>query len=163
MPRLGILSKFFVNVGTPTTAPSFVELPLISDCTVNGPWDEGEASTREGQVTQTENTKMSLEISGKIRIKKAASNAAYLKMRASHGTGSSFEVLVLNGGLTENGAEGYQFMAKIFNWSEDQSLGTVLYKDFTIKPCIWNSPESAPRIALVVGTVLGYSAIGSTT
>lgn len=149
MPRLGILSKFYVNLGT-WDVPVFTELPLISDCNVNGNWDEGDASARLSRVKSSEPTQLTLEITGKLRVKGAISNAAFLAMQAGYYNDTPVDVLVLNGPITEVGADGYRFEAKVFNWSEDQSLGAVLYKDFSIKPCIPTEETHVPTLARII-------------
>lgn len=159
MPRLGVLSKFYVNVGN-FSVPSWLELPMISDCNVDGSWDEGDASARTSRVKVQEPTMMGVEVSGKVRVKDAVDNAGYINMYNAYYRDSVVEVLVMNGPLNENGAEGYRFQAKVFAWSEDQSLGAVLFKDFTIKPCIPDTVANHPRMAKVVGGTLVYSAIG---
>lgn len=160
MPKLGIMSKFYLNMGT-TAAPNFVELPLISDCTVNAPWDKADASTRETRVKQSENPQMDIEVTGKIRVKKAKDNIAYLKMFQMHYAGDKGEFLVLNGAKEEDGSEGFIFWGKIFNWSEDQSLGAVLYKDFSIGPCIWDEQDQKPRAVRVIGANMTFYEIGT--
>lgn len=149
MPRLGVLSKFYVNTGT-YDVPVWTELPLISDCNVNGSWDEGEASARLSRVKSSEPTMLGLEVTGKIRVKGAEENAAYFDMRAAYINDDIVELLVLNGSINEVNAEGYRFEAKVFAWSEDQSLGAVLYKDFSVKPCIPSELARYPKYALVV-------------
>lgn len=163
MPRLGVLSKLYVDTNPLTaTNPNWVVLPLISDCTVSPVWDEGDASTRESRVKQMEPTLLGLEITGKVRVKNNELYAAYTAMVNGFYQDVAIRVLALNGALNEDTAEGFTFLGKVFNWSEDQSLGSVLYKDFTIKPCIPNGISAAhfPRRALVSGGVLTYLNLG---
>jgi len=159
MPRLGVLSKFYVNSGTETT-PIWEELPVISDCNVGGDWDEGEASARLSRAKASEPTMMGVEVTGKVRVKGSEAYLAYQLMREAWYKDKILSVLVLNGAFNEEGAEGFRFQAKVFGWSEDQSLGVVLYKDFSVKPCIPDFPVNAPKVAKVSLGVLTYSAFG---
>lgn len=149
MPRLGVLSKFYVNTGS-WDVPVWTELPLISDCNVNGSWDEGEASARLSRVKSSEPTMLGLEITGKIRVKGAETLVPFLAMQAAYYNDEPVDLLVLNGSLTDVGADGYRSEFKIFTWSEDQSLGAVLYKDFSVKPCIPSDVEHYAKYARII-------------
>ena len=149
MPKLGVLSVFHVNLAT-WDIPTWATLPLISDCNVNAPWDEGDASARLSRAKSAEPTMMGLEITGKIRVKGADVVASYFALYNAHFRDLIVDILALNGPLAEVGAEGYRFEAKVFNWGEDQSLGAVLYKDFSIKPCIPSDVTRYPKKAIVV-------------
>ena len=160
MPRLGIRSNLWINSGTENT-PAWNLLDLISDCNVNAPWDEGDASSRQSRVKMSEPTMLGLEITGKVRVKNSELNAAYLLMMAANRDDSPIDVLVLNGQMTENGVDGFRAYMKVFNWGEDQSLGVVLYKDFTLKPCIPPGSGQVPKYARVTGGILAYFTMGT--
>lgn len=167
MPRLGILSKLYVNGGT-WDVPVLNELITISDCNVDGSWEEGEASARASRIGADEPTILRLEITGKVRVADALGVLAYNAMYNAYFKDLPIDVLVLNGARTENGASGYRALFKIFTWSEDQSLGAVLFKDFSMKPCIPAeiSPSTGaviyrfPKVANVVAGNVVYSDIG---
>jgi hypothetical protein len=160
MPRLGILSVFYVNIQT-VTNPIWQAIPLVSDMTVNGDWDEGDASARQSRVKVFEPTQMDVGLSGKLRVKDGRNFQGYINLYQAWYTDNFVDVLVLNGPNNEDNAEGFRFQAKVFAWSEDQSLGTVLFKDFTIKPCIPDLPANYPKVARVVNGVLTYRDIGT--
>lgn len=130
--------------------PTWGSIPLISDCNVNGSWDEGEASARLSRVKSSEPTMLGLEVTGKIRVKDALSLASYALLYEGHFKDILVDILALNGPVTEVGAEGYRFEAKVFNWGEDQSLGVVLFKDFSLKPCIPSDITHVPKKARVI-------------
>jgi hypothetical protein len=161
MPRLGILSRLYINLNASSLTTNFQVLNLISDCVVNAPWEEGDASARLTRAKLTEPTMMALEVTGKIRVRHAEQDPAFVRMRDFYYRDLSFDVMVLNGLLTENDSEGFIFPAKVFNWSEDQSLGTVLYKDFSLKPCIYDGTTVfPPRYCRVIGGTLTTFLIG---
>jgi len=159
MPRLGVLSKLYINLSD--LSINYSLLDLISDCVVNSPWDESDASSRQSRVKLQDVTMMGLEITGKVRVQFAENNQAYLRMRDAYYRDFSIQVLALNGLLNENNVDGFIFQAKVFNWSEDQSLGNTLYKDFSLKPCPYDSVlTQPPRFVKVIGGVLNYYPIG---
>ena len=153
--RLGILSKFYINDGT-YGAPTWVEIDLISDMAVNGVWEEGDSSARRTRVATADPTRMTLELAGKVRVDRT--DAGYFSLERSFLDTNVIDVLVLNGAKDQNNSSGYRFDAKIFNWSEDQAMGNVLYKDFSIKPC---ASDNAVKAAHVVGGVPVFTTIGT--
>lgn len=160
MPRLGVLSNFYVNIQT-VSNPIWQALPLISDCNVNGTWDQGDASTRQSRSKMFEPTLMDTEITGKVRVTNSEQYQSYLNLYNAWYSDLVVEVLVLNGALNENNADGFRFQAKVFNWSEDQSLGAVLFKDFSVKPCIPDLIVNVPRVVRVVLGVMLTAPIGA--
>lgn len=154
--RLGIKSKLYVNEGTYAT-PSWAEVNLVSDLQVNGAWDEGESSARISVVKTMEATQLALDLSGKIRSQ--YTDPTYRILYEAFIAADSVDILVLDGDKTLNGSTGFRFDGKVFSFSEDQSLGAVLYKDFTIKPCV---ADNVAKRALVASGTLAYDALGDT-
>lgn len=151
---LGITSTCYLNSGTYVT-PIWNLLDLIADATVKADWNSADASVRRGRVEEAEPTNLVLELTGKVR--KSMTDTAFLVLRAAHLIASTLDVLILDGLRTVNGSEGFRFDGKVFQWSEDQSLGVVTFKDFMIKPCI---STNLPKSVIVNGGSPTYSAIG---
>jgi len=165
MARLGALSKFYVNgngsnIGAGQPTPAWLDTCLISDLQVNAAWDEGDASSRCSRAKVSEPTMMGLEFTGKIRVFLNNFNAAYVLMYTGFYQDTAREFLIMNAPLNEEGAEGFYFQGKVFQWSEDQSLGAVLFKDFIVKPCIPINNGAYPRVARVISGVLTSFPIG---
>lgn len=154
--RLGVKSKLYLNTGSYGT-PAWEEANLISDLQVNASWDEGESSARISLVKTAEPTMLALDIAGKVRVDYAKDH--FRLMHEAFIAADSLDVMVLDGAHTQNGSIGYRFDAKIFQWSEDQSLGAVLFKDFTMKPCATDTPAKAVAVAAGVPV---FSEIGDT-
>ena len=159
--RLGVKSKLYVNTGT-YDAPTWAEVNLISDLNVNGSWEEDDSSTRAARVKTAEQTLISLELTGKIR--KEILNTPFLIMRAAFNNASTLDFLILDGSISITGSEGYRFVGSIFNWSEDQSLGKVIFKDFSVKPSVYldgNGNQVPPVGALTTAPdTVAYSTLG---
>lgn len=159
MNRLGILSFLAINIVGTQEAPDWEEADLISDCSVNGSYNEADASTRRTAVAEAEPTNMTLEITGKLRFD--SSDPAYIALRNAYLSRSPIDVLGLNGSILVAGHEGFRFTGKIFGWTEDQGLQSVLFKDFTIKPCISdNIPQFARTVGDSAGVTVEYTNIG---
>jgi hypothetical protein len=159
--RLGITSKLYFNSST-YDAPAWLELNLISDLNVTSNWDEDESSTRASRAKTLEPTIMALELSGKVR--KEILNTPFLMMRAAFNTAGVLDVMVLDGAIGTTGSDGFRFVAKVFAFAEDQSLGKVIFKEFTLKPCVYldgNGDQVSPKTALVTAPdSVAFGAIG---
>lgn len=135
---LGITSKLYVNVAPDPRfnilADTWQEIDLVADLTVEGTWNEGEASARLEQTQTFEPTNMNLMLSGRVR--KEIGDLGFRTLRAAHNGRAVLDVLVLDGSIRVGGSEGYRFDAKVFQWSEDQGLQAVVFKEFSLKPCI---------------------------
>lgn len=132
MPRIGIVAGLYINTGS-YESPEWDEFDLVGDAAVNPSWEEGDATTRQSLVNQAEPTKMALEVTGRARV--ADDNEVFDTVEAAWIQRNPLDILALNGKIDSPGASGFRFDGKVFNWSEDQALGNVLFKDFNIKPC----------------------------
>lgn len=105
---------------------------------------------------------MGVEVTGKARVKGSEVYLSYTAMYEAHFKDIPLDILVLNGPSDEFGSEGYRFWGKVFTWSEDQSLGAVLFKDFSVKPCIPEDVTQPPKKAdvLAPGGPVTYLDIG---
>jgi hypothetical protein len=153
--KIGILSVFYVNDGT-YGSPAWVEIDLISDLAVDAAWDEGESTARRTVVHTFEQTMLALDIPGKIR--KDHSDAGYILIQNAFLSRAVIDILALDEDNDVNGATGFRFDGKVFTFSEDQAMGNVLFKDFTIKPC---ASVNVPKFATVVGGVPVFTDIGA--
>lgn len=151
MPR-GITSKFYINTLPAYFAPAWLLVDLISDFVANANWNEAEGSTRREVQQVFEPTNMDLKITGKIR--KDVTDLAYTTIQAAHHARGPLDVLVLDGRLDENGADGFRFDVKVTKFTEDQSLQVVNFDDFEMVPCL---TDNGVYSALVVGGVLTFT------
>jgi hypothetical protein len=133
MPKVGIIAGLYVSTAVHAT-PAFVEIDLVGDASVNFAWEEGEATTRQSLVNQSEPTKAALEVTGRVRVE-VPNNAIFNTIEKAAIGRTVLDVLALNGKKDVPGSRGYRFDGKIFNWGEDQALGNVIFKDFNLKPC----------------------------
>lgn len=157
--KLGILSAMYVNTGSYGT-PTWTELKVLGDCAVNPSWEEGEAGTRQSRVVLTETTRMAIEVSGRIKV--APDNLGYETLLDAFLQDEPVDVLVLNGKTNVNESTGFRFWGKIFAFGEDQALGAVLFKDFTIKPCPIDTDAQYPKSVRIESEAPVYSDIGVT-
>lgn len=155
---VGILSKLYFNSGSYGT-PTWVEVNLVSDLVVDATWNEAEGSTRAEQAQVFEPTNLKLDLTGKIR--KNILDTPYLMIRAAHLVKTSLDILILDRSIATVGADGFRFEGKVFNWSEDQGLGTVIFKEFGIKPCI-PSVGYSPQLSNFAAATIPKSALVAT-
>lgn len=155
--RIGILSVLYVNDGT-YAAPTWIEIDLVSDLAVNPTWNEGESTARRTAVQTFEETTLALELPGKIRVDR--SDAGFLVFEQAFHNRGVLDIMALNGAKDQNLSSGYRFDGKLFGFSEDQAMGNVLFKDFTIKPC---ASVNIPKFVAVVGGVPTFIDFGSLT
>lgn len=120
------------NFGTPTWA----DVDLLGDATVNLIYDEEDTPERGKAAKTSEPTLLGIEVTGMIR--NDDNGVAFAAFDAAFFGKTLVDVVCLDGGSTTNGSTGVRLEGKLSEWSEDQGVGKVLYKSFTIKP----SPES---------------------
>lgn len=156
MAKIGIKCKLYYNSGATYATPTWVEVTLISDASVNFSWDEAEASTRAARIKQFMNSIASLEITGSIRTEPA--DVAYQKLRDAAIKDLTLDFLVLNGARTENDTDGFRFDGKVGQWNEGQGLNTVAFKQFNIKPV---PSANLPKYAKVTTGTLAFEDIGT--
>lgn len=155
MTKLGIISELRLNAGSYETPDWDTEADLIGDCAVNGNWNEGESTVRRTPVATAEPTTLALEITGSIRVD--PTDPAYQMVRDAFLTKGVLDILALDGAIDDNTTEGYRFDGKVFDWSEDQGRGNVLFRTFNIKPC---ASDNIPQYVQVIGGVLAFTPIG---
>lgn len=137
--------------------PTWTELDLARDVQVSPAWDQGEAFSRQTSVK--EYAKTMLELGFTLSVKCDPADAAYAAMMAAFASKTAItDMMILDGGATTNGAEGFRFDAAVFSASQDQSVGGVLYRDFEVKPSAFR--ENPPKSALVTNSVPVFTAIG---
>lgn len=157
--RIGVLSGAYINTGS-YASPSWAEIKCLGDCAVNANYEEGDASTRATRVMYTETTRFVIEVTGRVKVE--PDNEQYEAILAAFTEDQPLEFLFLNGKIDKPDSTGYRFHGKVFNLSEDQALGAVLYRDFVIKPCPPVTESEVPQAARVAndGDSVTYSDIG---
>jgi hypothetical protein len=153
---IGLNAKAYRNTGNYNT-PTWSEITLISDLTVNPTWEEADASARESRVKQTVKTMINVEITG--RLKKKPGDTNYEAIMNAALSDDALDMLVLDDTNTTNNARGWRMDAQIFSVSEDQSMSNYMYEDIRILPSITTNPVKA---VLVTGGNLTYSTPGTT-
>lgn len=140
----GIDCKFYRNSGT-YGSPTWTEVNDILDLDADPTWGEGDASSRGSPVVMTEPTMLGMTITGKIRVSLA--DADFVALDDAHIARTALDLMVLNGNSTTNGVRGWRMDFKIFGWKETQAANGVLYRDFTMKPCLSDNPPKRAVVA----------------
>jgi hypothetical protein len=143
MNILGFKAVLYLVGGT-DEAPTYTAFQGISDCNLAFTRAELNASSRDSEINDIELGMADIAITGKMLNN--PDNVGFAELEASLITRSSLRVLALDAAKTVNGAKGYCFDAKNSTWTHDESLGAVIYKDFSLKPC----PSSYPKKKAIV-------------
>ncbi len=155
--RLGIKCKLYLNVNT-YESPTWNNVDRVSDATLNIQWEEGDAKSRESIISTFEPTMGTLDCSGKIRVDGDDGN--YVAIRNAFAGKVALDLLILDGEHDEDDSEGVRGDFKVFNFSRDESMGNVIFRDFTLKPCIPTAGRVAVRHVVVAGGIPVYSDFG---
>lgn len=139
--KIAVKSKIYRNSSAFAT-PDWNENKRVADATYSETPDEGSADDRGQRVHQFEPTQYTLECSGKIRVD--PNNPEYVAFRDAAAQDLGLDLLILDGPNTVEGSEGCRGWFKIFNWSEPQEMANVLYRDFTLKPCVPQDDDETP-------------------
>lgn len=146
--------KLYRQSGGSYGAPTWLEIEDIRDLQVNPTFTEGDAKTRGSIVDLAEPTRMQIEITGSIRV--SVGNVDFVALDDAFCTRAALDIMALNGGSTTNGVRGWRAYYKVFSFTEDQSIDGVLYRNFTLKPCI-PSDGNYPKRCVVAGGVPTFS------
>lgn len=149
----GIDCVFYRNSGT-YGSPTWTEVDDILDLDADPSWGEGDASSRGSPVMMTEPTQMALSITGKIRV--SLDDADFVALDDAFVARTALDLMVLNGPSSTNGVRGWRMDFKIFGWKETQAANGVLYRDFTMKPCLSSNP---PKRAVVASGAAVFTTI----
>lgn len=152
---LGIECKTYRNTAT-YGSPTWSEITLISDFTLDPTWDTVEALTRESRIKRMVTTLLALETSGKILVRKTDSN--YSAFVTAFYAQSMMDLLILDASKDVAGAEGVRGEFYISKLTDEQGPATLRYRDFTIVPAL---SENAFSRATTGGSpvVITYSSI----
>lgn len=130
--RLGIDSKVYRNTGT-YGSPTWVAIDLVRDVQVNPSWNRSDGSSRASKVMAEAKTQLALALT--LSVKVSLTDTGYIALMDSFvDPDGVIDLMILNGGNTTNGVEGWRADFGVFTASEDQSIGNVLYRDFEIAP-----------------------------
>lgn len=142
--QLACLAKLYFRSGGNYEAPTWLEANEVMNLTVTPAWDSADANSRAQRTKFSAKTILGLEISGSI--KKKPDDAAYEMIMDAMISDAVIDVLCLDGPMDEPGVRGWRADVQVHETPEDQSLGNVLYDDFTLKPY-----PSQPLKAVYVG------------
>lgn len=156
MAKLGLNAKLYWRSAGSYEAPTWTEVDILSDVSINQTWDEADASTRESRIRQTVKTLMALEISA--TMKKKPGDAAYAALMDAFLSDDTLDLLVLDGDKDTEGTRGWRADFLCFGGTEDQAMDNALFMELTFKPSIEDNPPKAVLVA--AGPTLTYSEPG---
>ena len=136
--KKGYTAKLYRNSATFGT-PTWAECENVKDVAINIPFDKLEGTARGVALKQYEPGLGDLSITGKFRTNE--DDTDFVAFETAHLAKSLIDLMVLDGGSTTTGSRGYRVECKIFNFSEDQAHGNILYRDFEAAPCITTNAQ----------------------
>lgn len=143
--RYGFLSNAYRNAAS-HNSPTWGELDLISECSVNHTHDELAASARVSSVHSDEPGMGNLEIS--MSIRKDPTDALFQAVHSAVKNRSEVDMMFLDGELSENRSRGYRYTGKFHGWEEEEGLQSVVYINTTFIPCV---SDNDPEYVVVTG------------
>lgn len=116
----GVLCEAYRNSAT-FGSPTWVEITLFNDLTINPQWNTSPANDRGSQVGSEAPALQSWSITGTVKVKKT--DTGYLALQAAYLAGSTFDMMFLTGPSTTNGESGFRCEWLIKSMSQDQGTG----------------------------------------
>jgi hypothetical protein len=142
----GVKCVAYRNTGTYGT-PTWTPLTCIKDANVAKPWDLSEASVRATRVKLYAPAQVDFAVS--ITVKCDNVDTGYKALNAKTVDATVLDMLILDGPLTDEGAEGVRAHWHVSDTGQDQSIGVgATYKTLDLKPGF--STEGWP-MAVAVG------------
>jgi hypothetical protein len=156
MARTGVKCKAYVRTAGSFGSPTFTELTLIDDATLDAVWARAMANTRATIADLGVRTSVDLSFTGTVR--QDDSDTAYAALLAAWISSSgTVDVMILNGAQSSNGVVGVRFVGEVTKFTEPQGRGVVLYRSFEIKPTV--DSTNYPQSVLVAAGVPGFTTI----
>ena len=137
---LGLNAKLYFNSATYAT-PTWVEITLAQDVTLNGTLDEADVTTRGSSgFKETVGTLLDAGIEFKMLWKPG--DPAFEKIKDAWLGRSAVEILCLDGPEATAGSEGLRAGMMVTNFTRNEALAEALTVDITLKPTkTANPPE----------------------
>lgn len=155
MAKLGILSKLYYRSAGSYGSPTFTEISLINDLSVNATWNKGPANSRGSRIDKSVKTSLGLTFTG--TLKKKPGDATYEELMNAIVSDNVLDLLILDGAKDLDGVRGWRADCQIFEGTEDQGRDVNLYVSLSIEP---TDSDNEPQAVLVDGTTLTYSTPG---
>lgn len=156
MAKIGLNAKLYRRSGGTYGSPTWSEVSILSDVTVNVTWEEADASARESRIKQTLKTLLNLEITAKMKNKPGDAN--YEALWDAILSDDTVDILVMDGDKDVEGNRGWRLDALLFTANEDQSMSNALFDELTFKPFMEENPPKAVKVA--AGPTLTFSIPG---
>lgn len=151
---VGILAKLYRNSAT-FGSPTWDEVPIVRNLTMNRKWDNGEVITRASRAKKGVPTTIDLSLSGEIQA--IPDNTDYLALRTAFLAGTSIDVLALTGAHSNNGEDGVRYEAMVEDMTQNQGADGALYDTFVLRPHA--ASTNAVQTALVATGAPVFTAI----
>lgn len=129
---IGILSKCYYRSTGSFGSPTWTELTIIRDLTLNDKWDIADVFTRATRAKKGVPTMLDVGMTGTVRC--LADNTLWLAMRTAWLAGTVFDILALTGAKDNNGEVGWRYEAVIEDMGTPQGSGDALYSNFAWRP-----------------------------
>jgi hypothetical protein len=150
--KLAIKAKIYRNTGT-FASPTWVAINNVRDANMGAAWDKGDAAVRATRVKIYAPTQVDLAANCVVRCDDA--DAGYGALDDASISSATLDLLILDGPITVEGTRGWRGAFHISNTGQDQSIGSVLYKNFDIFPGF--STDGYPK-SIIVGAASSISA-----
>lgn len=155
-PKMAIDAVVLLRLAGNYNTPTFTELELARDVQITPAWDEAEAFSRETIMKEFAKGLLGLEFT--MSVKCAVGDPAYDAMMDSFADRKGvIDMVILDGGQTTNGSEGFRFDAGVFSAGQNQEISGVQYRDFGVKPSAHRTNKA--KLAMVVNNSPVFTAI----
>ena len=132
--KMGFACKLFRNSGVNYASPTWLEVKIVKDVTLNLEDGEEDAATRGAGGWQQDEPglrKAGLE----FQIPLDTSDANYTALRDAYLARAFLDLAALDGPASGGNSQGLRAIMKIFKFSRGEPLNGVATVDVTIKPC----------------------------
>jgi hypothetical protein len=131
--RLGKDAKLYRNTGT-YGSPVWDVINNVRDLTLNGDFDEGDATTRgAGGVKQTEPTLLNASI--EWEMVEDLADTDYTTLLIAHYGRTMMDLFACSGAFNTTGETFFRSECKMPGWKKTEPLGDVNKIAVTAKPC----------------------------
>ena len=128
----GCAAKAYYNTGT-EAIPTWVEIPMAQDATINAESSDLEATTREAGCFKLSASGL-ITMSADISLLYQPGETAFDFLRAAFLAKTTVSVALMDGAIATTASEGLWFVGEVFAFPVEQPLDGVLVSAISIKP-----------------------------
>ena len=139
----GYAAKAYYNTGSYDT-PTWVEITMVKDATINVEDSDLDASTRAGAGNKLSANGLRT-VSADVNLQYQPGLTDFDALRTAYWAKTGYDFAFMDGDIATTGTEGVRFFGNIFSFGREEPLDGLLASALTIRPVINTNGSSSAQ------------------